>query len=73
MTVQIRAEIAALGWKQSDLAAAVGMPTSSLHRYLAGVRDIPLPVFIEIAHALGLSLTELLARGQRRQDSSNVH
>ena len=68
MTVQIKAEMAALDWKQPDLAAAAGIPTSTLHRYLSGIRDMPLPALAEISSALGLSMTELMARAQRRQD-----
>lgn len=72
MTVQIKAEMAAKDWKQPDLAAAAGMHTSTLHRYLSGARDIPLPVFAEISLALGLPMTELMARGQRRQEDNNT-
>jgi transcriptional regulator with XRE-family HTH domain len=66
VTVQIKAEMAAKDWKQADLAAAAGMATSTLSRYLAGNRDIPLPVFAEICLALGLAVPELLARAERR-------
>lgn len=72
MAVQIKAEMAARDWKQSDLATAAAIPTSTLHRYLSGVRDIPLPVFADIAQALGLSMLELAARAQRRLDGENV-
>lgn len=72
IAVQIKAEMAARDWKQSDLANASGIPTSTLHRYLSGARDIPLPVFAEIANALGLSMIELAARAQRRLDGENV-
>lgn len=72
IAVQIKAEIAAKGWKQSDLAQRSGIPTSTLHRYLTGVRDIPLPAFAEIASALGISYLELAARAQRRLDGENV-
>jgi transcriptional regulator with XRE-family HTH domain len=68
ITVQIKAEIGARGWRQSDLCNATGLPTSTISRYLSGARDIPLPVFAEIAYALGLSIRGLLARAQRRQD-----
>ncbi len=64
--------MAAKDWRQSDLAAAVGMPTSTLHRYLSGVRDIPLPVFAEIARSLGLSIVEVMDRAQRRLDGNNA-
>jgi len=72
MAVQIKAEMAARDWKQADLANASGIPTSTLHRYLSGARDIPLPVFAEIAQALGLSMIELAIRAQRRLDAENV-
>ena len=72
MAVQIKAEMAACDWKQSDLANASGIPTSTLHRYLSGARDIPLPVFADIAQALGLSMIELATRAQRRLDGENV-
>lgn len=72
MAAQIKAEIAVKDWKQRDLAQASGIPTSTLHRYLAGQRDIPLPAFAEIANALGLSMLELAARAQRRLDGENV-
>jgi transcriptional regulator with XRE-family HTH domain len=72
MAVQIKAEMAARDWKQPDLAEKAGIPTSTLHRYLGGTRDIPLPAFAEIASALGLSMVELAARAQRRLDGENV-
>jgi transcriptional regulator with XRE-family HTH domain len=72
MAVQIKAEMAARDWRQSDLSKATGIVSSTLHRYLSGARDIPLPVFAEIAQALGLSMIELAARAQRRLDGENV-
>jgi transcriptional regulator with XRE-family HTH domain len=72
MAVQIKAEMAARDWKQSDLAMFSGIPTSTLHRYLSRARDMPLPVFAEIASALGLSMVELASRAQRRLDGENV-
>ncbi|UUG70001.1 immunity repressor [Arthrobacter phage Zucker] len=69
---QIKAEMAARDWKQPNLAEATGIPTSTLHRYLSGQRDIPLPVFADIASALGLSMMELAGRAQRRLDGENV-
>ena len=72
MAAQIKAEMAAKDWKQTDLATASGIATSTLHRYLSGARDIPLPVFAEIANALGLSMIELAVRAQRRLDGEDV-
>lgn len=72
IAVQIKAEMAAKDWKQADLSKATGIVGSTLSRYLAGSRDIPLPVFADIAKALGLSMMELAARAQRRLDGENV-
>jgi DNA-binding Xre family transcriptional regulator len=72
IAIQVKAEMAAKDWKQSDLANVSGIPTSTLHRYLSGSRDIPLPVFVDICQALGLSITELVARAQRRLDAKDV-
>jgi len=72
IAVQIKAEMAARDWKQPELAKRSGIPTSTLHRYLTGERDIPLPAFAEIANALGVTYLELAGRAQRRLDGENV-
>ena len=72
IATQIRAELAAKGWKQAELAKRAGIPTSTLHRYLTGERDIPLPAFAEIANALDLPYIELAGRAQRRLDGEDV-
>jgi transcriptional regulator with XRE-family HTH domain len=70
IAVQIKAEMAAKDWKQADMVKATGIVGSTLSRYLNAGRDIPLPAFLEIAKALGLSIGELTARAQRRLDAS---
>lgn len=72
IVTQIKAEMAAQDWKQPELAKRSGISTSSLHRYLAGERDITLPMFVDISAALGMSFLELVARAQRRLDGENV-
>lgn len=72
IAVQIKAEMAAKNWNQSDMVKATGIVGSTLSRYLNAGRDIPLPVFADIAKALGLSMIELAARAQRRLDGENV-
>ena len=72
IAVQIKAEMAAKDWKQPELAKRAGIPTSTLHRYLTGERDIPLPAFAEIANALDLTYIELAGRAQRRLDGEDV-
>jgi len=72
LVTQVKAEMAARDWKQSDLAEKSGIPTSTLHRYLNGSRDIPMPQVIEMASALNLSILELVERAQRRLDGKDV-
>lgn len=63
---QIKAEMGAKGWKQADLGLAAGVTTSTLSRYMGGVRDVPLPVVAELARALDLTIVELFERAQHR-------
>lgn len=72
IVMQIKAEMAVKDWKQPEMAKRSGIPTSTLHRYLGGERDIPLPAFVDIADALGLSYVELTARAYRRLEGENV-
>ena len=72
IATQIRAEMAAKGWKQAELAKRAGLNVSTLHRYLSGERDIPLPVFAELAGVLDLTYIELAGRAQRRLDGEDV-
>lgn len=72
IAIQIKAEMAAKDWKQADLSKATGIVGSTLSRYLSAGRDIPLPVFVDICQALGLSMNELIARAQRRLAGENV-
>lgn len=65
---QIKAEMGAKGWKQADLCLAAGVTTSTLSRYMAGVRDMPLPVVAELAKALDLTFIELLKRAEVRAE-----
>lgn len=70
--VQIKAEMAAKDWKQADLSKASGIVGSTLSRYLTAGRDIPLPVFADIANALDLPVIELIQRAQRRLNAKDV-
>lgn len=65
---QIRAEIAAKGWIQADIARISGIHTSTLSRLLNDKEDRPLPMkFLgEVATALGLSPHVIAERAERR-------
>lgn len=70
ISAQIKAEMGAKGWREADLAKAAGMPSSSLNRYLAGARDMPLPIAAELGITLGLEFIELVRRAQRRHEAA---
>ena len=72
LVTQVKAEMAAKDMKQKDMAARVGMQTSTLSRYLSGERDIPMPVVFAMASALDLSIIELVQRAERRLEGKNV-
>jgi transcriptional regulator with XRE-family HTH domain len=72
LVTQVKAEMAAKDMKQKDMAARIGMQTSTLSRYLAGDRDIPMPVAFSMADALELSLIELFQRAERRLEGKDV-
>ena len=65
---QIRAEIAAKGLKQADIARIAGIHTSTLSRLLNDEEDRPLPMkfLAEMATALGLSPHVIAERAERR-------
>lgn len=66
VVAQIKGEMDARDWNQMALAAASSIPTSTLSRYLAGTRDLPVPVVVDIGAALGLTFVELLRRAELR-------
>lgn len=72
IVTQVKAEMAAKDMKQKDMAAAIGMQTSTLSRYLSGERDIPMPVAFSMAAALDLPIVELVQRAERRLEGNNV-
>lgn len=69
---QVKAEMAARDMKQKAMADKLGMQGSTLSRYLAGERDIPMPVVFGFADALGLTVVELVERAERRLSGEQV-
>lgn len=72
VVTQINAEMAAKGWSRADLSRAASIPKNTLGRYLNGERGIPVDIFAEISHALGLTYVEIADRAQRRLKGENV-
>lgn len=72
LIAQVKAEMAVQDMRQKDMAAKLGMQASTLSRYLAGERDVPMPVVFSFADALGLSVIELVQRAERRLAGNQV-
>lgn len=68
---QIRAERAALGITQSELAEKIGKNQQTVMRYENGKRDIPVDDLALIGKAFGIGLIELLRRAEERIEQGN--
>jgi transcriptional regulator with XRE-family HTH domain len=75
VAAEIRAERAAQGLSQLELAERAGMKQNTLSRYTATDdakrRDLPYTAFAEIAKALGLTPRELAERAERRLEGQD--
>lgn len=69
---QVKAEMAVRDLTQKAMAAKLDMQASTLSRYLAGERDIPMPVVFSFAEALDLTVIELVERAERRLSGEQV-
>lgn len=69
---QLRAEIAAAGKKQNEVAREAGLQSSTLSRWLSDPEDRSFPVAATaaIAQVLGIPLSELMRRAQLRMDGA---
>ena len=74
LRAQIRAELGAKGWSLTDLQKATGMHFSTVSRYFSRTasRDIPFFVVGNVAVALGMAASELIARAERRRSGDGA-
>ena len=63
---QIRVELEEHDMEQKDLAEAINIGRPSLNRYMQGHQVMPMPVFMRVAAAFGLSPAELMSRAWSR-------
>ena len=68
LAAQLRAEKAASGLTQEELANTVGVSKMSVRRYLSGERAVDIPHFVEFASAFGVSIDELIRRAKDRME-----
>ena len=66
LALQIKVELVERGMNQKDLAEAVGVGRPAMNHYMTGKRSMPMPTFIAVAGALGLSPRELMTRAEAR-------
>lgn len=65
----IRAEAARRGWRQLDLARALGVTPTTISRKWLGVRLWQLDELEDVAEALGVSVPDLLRRYTARDSN----
>lgn len=65
---QVRAEAAFKGMSLRQLAAAIGINPTTLHRYTSGQRSMPLEVLYRIAVALDVPMKTIIDRAVGRLD-----
>lgn len=62
----IKAEMAARGLTQAELAAEIEISREAMGRYLRGTRVIPTDVYFRMGEAFGFGPSELMARAEKR-------
>jgi len=66
LSTQIKVELVERDMTQKDLAEAVGIGRPAMNHYLKGHKSMPMPTFIKVAEALGLTPGALLGRAEAR-------
>jgi transcriptional regulator with XRE-family HTH domain len=66
LSTQIKVELVERNMDQKALAAAVGIESATLSRYMTGKRSMPMPTFFAVADALGVSPRTLMERAEAR-------
>lgn len=66
---EIRAARLQTGTKQEDLAARLGIARTTLSRYEAGTRSVPIGTLLQIAYVLQTPLSELVPGARSMEDA----
>lgn len=66
----VRGEMAMHDLSQAKLAAKIGIHPGVLQRYLAGTREMPIGILMQIAEAMDTTAADLMASGEARYRKS---
>ncbi|UXM92520.1 helix-turn-helix domain-containing protein [Paenarthrobacter sp. JL.01a] len=66
LSTQIKVELVERDMTQKDLAEAIGIGRPAMNHYLKGHKSMPMPTFMKVAEALGLTPVALMARAEAR-------
>lgn len=69
----IKAERHAAGMTLDDLGAAVGKHRNTVHNYEQGKQEVTFGTLVEIADALGMSVTQLARSAEERLKRDVLH
>lgn len=72
LATQIRVELTERDMTQRDLAEAVGVGRPAMNNYLKGHKSMPMPTFLDVAEALGLTPDVLMLRVAERVRQSEA-
>jgi len=66
LSTQIKVELVEREMTQKDLAEAIGVGRPAMNHYLKGHKSMPMPTFMKVAEALGLTPVALMSRAEAR-------
>lgn len=66
LALQLKVEMAERGMEQKELADKVGINKVTMSHYMTCKRSMPMPTFVKVAEALGLTPSALLGRAEAR-------
>lgn len=66
LATQIKVELVERGMDQKTLAEKINIHPVTLTKYMKGQRSIPMPVYFDIAAALGVTPKALMERAEAR-------
>jgi transcriptional regulator with XRE-family HTH domain len=66
LSTQIKVELVERDMTQKDLAEAIGIGRPAMNHYLKGHKSMPMPTFMKVAEALGLTPVTLMGRAEAR-------
>ena len=72
LAAELRSQLAIKRVTKTQLSRDTGLSPSSISRYTAGTRDIPIRDLDEISHVLGVPAHVIVQRAEQRRDEAST-